>query len=97
MAGDQDGVTNNAQLGRYELPVEGETAILQYTQRDGTLYLTHTEVPQRLRGRGIGSRIVKHALDDARGRGVKVAPSCPFVRDYVDRHPEYRPLVAAGA
>jgi predicted GNAT family acetyltransferase len=93
MADDQGGVTDNADQSRFELPVDGNTAVLQYMERDGALYLTHTEVPPEMEGRGIGSRIVKHALDEAKRRGMKVAPRCPFVRAYIDRHPEYASLV----
>lgn len=86
-------VTDNADQGRFELAVGGDTAVLQYMERDGALYLTHTEVPAAMEGQGIGSRIVKHALEQAKSRGIKVAPQCPFVRAYIDRHPEYEPLV----
>jgi predicted GNAT family acetyltransferase len=93
MAAEQGGVTDNKQQSRYELAVDGGTAVLQYMERDGALYLTHTEVPPELEGQGIGGRIVKHALEDAKQRGVKVAPWCPFVSAYIQRHPEYQPLV----
>jgi predicted GNAT family acetyltransferase len=96
MADEQGGVTDNAQQSRFEMTVDGQTALLQYMERDGALYLTHTEVPTELEGRGIGSRIVKHALDQAKSRGMKVAPWCAFVRAYIDRHPEYEELVVQG-
>ena len=96
MADEQGGVTDNADQSRFELAVDGQTAVLQYTEREGALYLTHTEVPPELEGQGIGSRIVKHALEQAKSRGVKAAPWCPFVRAYIDRHPEYEPLVLDG-
>lgn len=96
MAQEQGGITDNKQQSRYELPVEGGTAVLQYMERDGALYLTHTEVPPELEGQGIGGRIVRHALDEAKRRGMKVTPQCPFVRAYVERHPEYKPLVIEG-
>ena len=96
MAQEQGGITDNKQQSRYEMAVEGGTAVLQYMERDGALYLTHTEVPPELEGGGIGSRLVKHALEQAKSRGIKVAPRCPFVRAYIDRHPAYRPLVLNG-
>ncbi|HEY0020155.1 MAG TPA: GNAT family N-acetyltransferase [Longimicrobium sp.] len=96
MADEQGGVTDNTQQSRFEMTVEGQTALLQYMERDGALYLTHTEVPTELEGRGIGSRIVKHALEQAKSRGMKVAPWCAFVRAYIDRHPEYEELVVQG-
>lgn len=91
---DERGVVDNADEGRYELGVDGQTAMLAYHRREGTIYLTHTEVPEALEGQGIGSRIVKHALDKARADGETVAPWCPFVRAYVERHPEYADIVA---
>lgn len=92
---DASGVTDNADESRYELNVDGHVATLAYHRRGGILYLTHTEVPEALEGRGVGSRIVKHALDTARAAGEKVAPWCPFVRAYIRRHPEYEEIVAA--
>lgn len=94
MAEQSGGVTNNEGESRYELDVQGQMAVLGYHRRGSTIYLTHTEVPEALEGKGIGSRIVKHALDQARASGEKVAPWCPFVRAYIDRHPEYEELVA---
>jgi predicted GNAT family acetyltransferase len=96
MADEQGGVIDNADQSRFELAVDGQTAVLQYLERDGALYLTHTEVPPELEGQGIGGRIVKHALEQAKRRGQKVAPWCPFVRAYIDRHPEYQSLVLEG-
>lgn len=96
MANEQGGVTDNADQSRFEMAVDGGTAVLQYMERDGALYLTHTEVPPELEGQGIGSKLVKHVLEQAKSRGQKVAPWCPFVRAYIDRHPEYEPLVVEG-
>lgn len=89
-------VRDNAAEGQYELAVDGKSAVLAYMRDGGTIRLTHTEVPPELEGKGIGSRIVKHALDKARADGEKVAPWCAFVRAYIERHPEYQDLVAAG-
>ena len=55
---------------------------------------THTEVPDALEGRGIGKRLVKAALDDARAQGLKVVPVCPFVKHYIENHPETQDLLA---
>jgi predicted GNAT family acetyltransferase len=55
--------------------------------------LVHTEVAPSAEGAGVGSRLVRGALDDVRARGLRVAPLCPFVREYIRRHPEYADLV----
>lgn len=61
---------------------------------DKTLDFWHTYVPPELRGKGIAEKLVKYALDDVRRRGFKIVPSCWYVGVYIDRHPEYRDLVA---
>jgi predicted GNAT family acetyltransferase len=81
---------------RYELLVDGEPAgELVYRDRGGgVLAFLHTEVDPNVRLRGLGSALVAGALDDARARGLRVVPLCPFVDAYVRRHPEYADLVA---
>ena len=88
-------VRNNEARSRFELPIEGGVAVAQYKLDGDVLHMTHTIVPQAAEGQGIGSRLVKGVLDEARSRGLKVDPICPFVRDYIDRHPEYKDLLAA--
>lgn len=88
-------VKNNEARSRFELEIEGGVAVAQYKLDGDVLHMTHTIVPEAAEGQGIGSRLVKGALDEARSRGLRVDPICPFVRAYIDRHPEYRDLLAA--
>lgn len=87
-------VTNNADEHRYELVVDGDPAIAVYEKRGDTIVFTHTEVPAKLEGRGIGSRLIQGALDDVRARGERIVAQCSFVAAYLDRHPDQRDLVA---
>lgn len=86
-------VTNNAADGQFEIHEADRVATLAYSQRDGKLYLIHTEVPKPLEGRGYASALAKSALDYAKENQLTVVPYCPFVRAYLQRHPEYAPLV----
>jgi hypothetical protein len=91
-------VQDAAERSRYEASVESELAgFAAYTDRGDARLLTHTEVLDAYEGKGVGSDLVKGALDDVRARGLKVVPLCSFVRAYVGRHPEYADLVADGA
>jgi len=87
-------VTNNEAESRYELAAEGGTAIAAYRLSGDRIVFTHTEVPPELEGQGIGSALIRGALDQARTAGLKVVPACAFVRGYIERHPEYRDLLA---
>ena len=71
-----------------------DRAVAAYQLDDNVIAFTHTLVPKALEGRGIGSRLIRAALDSARDRGLKVRPMCAFVAAYVVRHPEYRDLLA---
>jgi predicted GNAT family acetyltransferase len=81
---------------RYELMVGGVNAgELVYRERgDDVLAFLHTGVDPTRRRRGLGSSLVAGALDDARERGLRVVPVCPFVEVYVQQHPEYADLLA---
>jgi predicted GNAT family acetyltransferase len=81
-------VTDNRQLNRFELPIDGQTAFLAYVRTADAIRLVHTEVPPAFRGRGVGERLVSGALTLARAEGLRVVPECSFVRAYVRKHPE---------
>jgi len=87
-------VHQNPELHRFELDVEGGTAFAIYRLAGDVMAFTHTEVPAALRGRGIGSEMMHGVLQNVRAQGLKVVPRCPFVADFMDRHPEYADLLA---
>lgn len=87
-------VRNNEAAQRYELAVDGAIAHADYAREGDTLVFTHTIVPPELQGRGLGSTLIRAALEDVRARGLTLVPQCPFVAAYIDKHPEWRDLVA---
>ncbi len=87
-------VRNNKALNRFELDADGEIAVAYYRAGPGTLTFTHTEVPAHLNGRGIGSRLVRGALEAARADGLQVIPRCSFVAAFIARHSEFSDLLA---
>ncbi|WP_201615527.1 GNAT family N-acetyltransferase [Psychrobacter urativorans] len=86
-------ITHNEQDNRFETTVDGQTGYVSYQDRGDTLVYDHTEVPQALEGQGVGSALIKHALDYAREHDKKVVPQCPFVASYIDKHPDYQDLI----
>jgi len=87
-----DNVTDNMARSRYELAVDDAVAFIDHVSEGDAVAFMHTEVPEAMAGKGIGSKLVRGALDDARSRGFKVVPRCPFVREYIERHPEYQDI-----
>jgi predicted GNAT family acetyltransferase len=79
--------------GRFELEREGHTGFIDYSLAGKILQLIHTEVPEALQGKGVASELAKSALDYARENNLKVDPICPFISEYIGKHPEYAPLV----
>jgi uncharacterized protein len=86
-------VVNNKAHHRYELVVNGHLAATYYKLDDGVTTFVHTEVPLELGGQGVGSRLVKGALDQVRADGWKVIAQCPFVKAYIGKHGEYADLL----
>ena len=89
-------VRNAPESHRYEI-VDGDRVlgIAAYEHRGDTLVFTHTEVDPDSGHEGVGSALVRGALDDVRAAGQRIVPRCPFVKGWIDRHPEYTDLVAA--
>ncbi len=87
-------VGNNEAAGRYEAHVDGRLAVVDYRRVGGRITYTHTEVPDELEGQGIAGKMAHVALDDARAQRLEVVPQCPYIADYIERHPEYQDLVS---
>ena len=80
-------VVDNQALKRFELAIDDRVAYLAYERTPDTLTLVHTEVPEELRGRRIGDRLVKAALEVGHAAGLRIVAVCPFARGYLQKHP----------
>ncbi len=79
---------------RFEIEADGAVVgFVQYHRKPGTIALVHTEIDPQHEGAGLGGVLVSAALDEARREGIRVLPFCPFVRSYIEHHPEYVDLV----
>ncbi len=90
-----DTVSNNAAQHRFELEVDGHIAAAYYERSGDVITFEHTEVPAELGGKGIGSKLVKGALDHVRAEGLKVVAQCPFVKGWIGKHSDYAALLKA--
>lgn len=88
-------VVDNRAAKRFEAETPAGLALLTYEREDGRILLLHTEVPDALEGRGVGTALVRGALDRIRAEGMRVVPHCAFVQAFLRRHPEYRELADA--
>lgn len=89
-------VTHDEQAHRFTVVRDGLTAELNYRRIGNRLIITHIGVPQALEGRGIGSALAKAGLEYAQQQGMEVVPLCSFARRYIERTPEYQPLVSTS-
>lgn len=86
-------IENNRPEGRFEIICEEHLAFLEYKKLGDVLVLVHTEVPEPLGGKGIGSQLVKSALEFAVQNGLNIDAQCEFAQGYIKRHREYMPLL----
>ncbi|HWC36595.1 MAG TPA: GNAT family N-acetyltransferase [Mycobacteriales bacterium] len=90
-------ITHRADRHRFELAVDGEVVgYSTYRDADGVRTFLHTEIDPSVEGRGFGSQLIREALDQTRAAGLSVVPQCPFVRAFIEQHPEYADLVDAA-
>lgn len=82
----------------YEVTVGGQHAgLAAYRRKGDVVVFTHTEIDAPFEGQGVGSALARAALDDVRARGWQVEPKCVFIRDWIDKHPDYRDVVSGGS
>lgn len=87
-------VRDNPEKHRFEIDIgDGNFAIAEYTLPAGKIMFTHTEVPQQHEGKGLGTLLIRHGLAEARRRGLKVIPICPFFAAYMKKHAEEQDLL----
>lgn len=89
-------VQENAEQRRYEASLEAGVVagFAEYRDLGGVRVFTHTEVDDAYEGQGIGSALARGALDDVRERGMTLRAKCPFIKSYIENHPEYADLQA---
>ncbi len=85
----------NTERNRFELEIENQIAFIEFDKIEpNILDFVHTEVPEELSGKGIGSKLAKSALQYCKDNNLKVIPSCPFIKTYIEKHSEWQPLLA---
>jgi uncharacterized protein len=90
-------VRHQPDQSRYEAVVDGRVVgVAEYAERGDVLVFHHTETVASLRGNGIGAQLVRAALDDVRARGLRIIPTCWYVAEFVEQHPDYGDLLATS-
>jgi predicted GNAT family acetyltransferase len=87
-------VVNNPKKFRFEVVSGALISKLEYRLGRYKIALVHTEVPEELQGQGIGSALIRTALQHARDNELTVLPHGPFVAAYIERHPEWNDIVS---
>lgn len=89
-------ITDNPAQHRYEATLDGTLAgFAEYNLLTDAILFSHTEVLPAHEGKGVGSALAKHVLDDARARQLHVIPVCQFIAGYIRKHRDYADLVRA--
>ncbi|WP_089173305.1 GNAT family N-acetyltransferase [Bosea sp. AS-1] len=86
-------VVEKPEQNRFELALDGGTALVAYRVDGNRLVLIHTEVPEEFSGQGIGSRLAKGVFELIRASGRKAVVRCPFLKAWIAKHPEYDDIV----
>ncbi|MEL6530687.1 MAG: GNAT family N-acetyltransferase [Pseudomonadota bacterium] len=88
---------NHGKKGRYVLRPEGNKteAELTYSRAsDALVIVDHTGVPEEFRGRGYGKVLAKRIVADAREKGFRIVPLCPFFKAQAERNPDWSDVIA---
>ena len=84
----------DAPAGRFEMEEAGQTVFADYRRAPGKLIIDHVEAPVALRGTGAAGRLMERLVQEARAKGDRIVPLCGYAAAWLDRHAEYRDIVA---
>lgn len=87
-------LVDNISDQRFELTIDGYTAIIEYKIIGDSIYLLHTETPEELGGKGVGAAIAEKAFSYIEEHHLKAVAYCPFIVAYLERHPEWKRILA---
>ncbi len=87
-------VRHNEAESRFEAEMDGQVSVADYRIEGERMIFTHTFVPPALRGRGLAEKLVRVALEHARTQRLRVVPACSYVEVFLERHAEFKPLLA---
>ena len=86
----------NEEGQQFELHVPGGIAFVEYYRQGEKIFLTHTETPIHLRGKGIAGRLIERTLKCIQDNGLTVVPLCSYVAHYINEHPEWNDILSEG-
>jgi uncharacterized protein len=87
-------LTDNEAESRFEIHVDGELAgFVRYERQGQLLDLMHTQVGERFQGAGLAGQLARYSLETARARGLRVLPTCPYIRKWMRQHPGHQDVV----
>lgn len=89
-------VVDNRAARRFEVLVDGEVVgFADYIELGDRIELPHTVIDRSMRGRGLAAVLIERVLDEVRHSGRQVVPTCWYVAQFIDGHPDYADLVAS--
>lgn len=90
-------IVDNTSRKRFEYSLGESTAFTEYIiTTKGTIFLTHTEVPKKARGKGIAFEMIEEILKEVKNRELNLVPLCPMVATFIRRNPKWKTLLADG-
>ena len=87
---------HNETQNQFEILIDGQIAFVEYYLDGNKIHLTHTEVPETLKGKGIGSQLIEQTLQYIKKNHLVLVPLCSFVANYVNNHSEWHTILSEG-
>ncbi len=81
-------IQHQAESQRFVAIVDGSECLLSYRLEADVVSMDSVEVPKAVGGRGIAGDLTRHALNWAAGKNLRVRPRCPYVKRWIERHPD---------
>ena len=87
---------DNDFLRQFELKVDNEMAIIEYSLQERKIFLTKMIIPSSIESENFQEDFLKLVFDTIKERNISVVPTSPEIAKFVRRHRKYKRMLPVG-
>ena len=87
---------DNDFLRQYELKVDDDMAIIEYSLQERKIFLTKMVIPSSIKSNEFEKEFLAMVFDDIKERNISVVPTSPEIAKFVRSNRKYKRMLPVG-
>lgn len=87
---------DNDFLRQFELKIDEELAIIEYSLQDRKIFLTKLIIPTIVKSEDFEEEFLIMVFENISERNISVVPTCPEIAKFIRRNRKYKKMLPVG-